>query len=74
VRCGDYKLIEFFEDNRLELYNLRDDISEMTNLAATEPAKRDELHAKLVAWRERVEARIPQPNPNYEADFADRYS
>ena len=64
VRKGDYKLIEFFEDGRLELYNLRDDIGEDRDLAADDPQTRDRLHAQLKAWREKVEAKIPQPNPD----------
>jgi arylsulfatase A-like enzyme len=67
VRAGDYKLIEFFEDGRLELYNLREDIGEERDLAHDEPARAKELHEMLVDWRARVEARIPQPNPDYVA-------
>ena len=44
--------MEFFEDGRLELYNLKDDLGEKTNLAAKMPEKAKELHGKLVAWRE----------------------
>ncbi len=65
LRLGDYKLIEFFEDGRLELYNLRDDISEARNQADELPELTAALHARLVAWREGVEARIPQPNPGW---------
>lgn len=65
VRSGDYKLIEFFEDGRLELYHLRDDISEDRNLADELPDITKRLHQMLVAWRERIEAKIPQPNPDY---------
>ncbi len=67
VRDGDYKLIEFFEDGRLELYNLRDDISERVNLAEREPTKAAELHGLLCAWRASVEAKIPQPNPHHRS-------
>ncbi len=65
LRAGDFKLIEFFEDGRLELYNLREDISEAHNLAEEMPALAAELHSRLVAWREGVEARIPLPNPSW---------
>lgn len=65
IRMGDYKLIEFFEDSRLELYNLREDIGEEHNLAAECPEKAAELHQRLIAWREEVEALIPQPNPDW---------
>lgn len=67
VRIGDYKLIEFFEDGRLELYNLREDIGEAANLVGQEPDIARALYTRLVAWREQVEAKIPQPNPDFEA-------
>ncbi len=65
VRSGDYKLIEFYEDGRLELYNLADDISETRNLAAALPNVTARLHALLRAWRDSMEARIPAPNPEW---------
>jgi arylsulfatase A-like enzyme len=65
VRCGDYKLIEFFEDGRLELYNLRSDLGEQHNLATEEPDRARELKAMLTEWRARVEAKIPERNPDY---------
>jgi arylsulfatase A-like enzyme len=66
VRLGDFKLIEFFEDGRLELYNLREDIGETNNLVNDLPDVARDLHARLTAWREQVEAKIPQPNPEYQ--------
>jgi arylsulfatase A-like enzyme len=65
LRAGDWKLIEFFEDGRLELYNLSEDISEQHNLASAQPELTRELHALLINWREQVAAKIPQPNPDY---------
>jgi arylsulfatase A-like enzyme len=62
ITAGDWKLMEFFEDNRLELYNLKDDLGEQQNLAATMPDKAKELHDKLVAWRKSVNAPMPSPN------------
>jgi len=67
VRSGDFKLIEFFEDGRLELYNLRDDEGERDNLAARMPRKAAELGAMLARWRQSVAAKIPAPNPDYQA-------
>ncbi len=66
IRDGDWKLIEFFEDGRLELYNLREDIGETRNRVTDEPERTAELHSRLTAWRQQVEAKIPQPNPNYQ--------
>ena len=64
IRVGDWKLIEFFEDRRLELYNLRNDLGEQHNLAGTESKKAAELYERLKTWRAAVGARVPSPNPN----------
>ncbi|MFD1094564.1 sulfatase [Salegentibacter chungangensis] len=53
VRSGDYKLIHFFEKDKVELYNLREDISEENNLAEKEPEKTKELMELLEAWKEK---------------------
>jgi arylsulfatase A-like enzyme len=66
IRLGDYKLIEFFENGRLELYNLAADPGETHNLATTETAIAEHLHQRLVAWRAAVEAQLPLPNPAYQ--------
>ncbi len=66
IRSGDWKLIEFFEDNRLELYNLREDVGESNDLASALPEKRDQLLAKLHAWQKTVDAKIPEANPDYK--------
>ena len=66
VRAGDFKLIEYFEDGRLELYNVKDDIGEKNNLAAAMPDKAKELRAMLENWRQSVGAQMPTPNPNYD--------
>lgn len=65
VRMGDYKLIEFFEDGHLELYNLREDVSEKNNLADREPERAKKMQKILAEWREKVEAKIPERNPDY---------
>ena len=65
LRAGDWKLIEFFEDNRIELYNLKDDIGEKQNLAAKQPEKAAELRKRLQDWRASVGAQMPAPNPSY---------
>jgi len=66
MRSGDYKLIEFFEDGRLELYNLKKDPSEEKDLAKDEPERAEKLKQMLAAWREEVVAKIPEPNPDYK--------
>ncbi len=64
VRAGDYKLIEWFEDNSIELYNLKNDISEKHNLAEELPQKTAQLRNMLHNWRKSVRARMPKPNPD----------
>jgi len=66
VRRGDLKLIEFYEDNRAELYNLRDDIGEQKNLAENMPDKAAALRQRLHDWRKAVGAQMPERNPNYD--------
>ena len=63
LRAGDWKLIEFFERNRTELYNLKDDFSEKHNLAAELPEKAAALRQQLHDWRTSVGALMPAANP-----------
>ncbi|MFE5318335.1 sulfatase [Paenibacillus sp. NPDC056579] len=65
IRMGYYKLIEFFEDGRLELYDLRNDISETHDLSSQLSERTQLMQDKLRQWRERVEAKIPQENPDF---------
>jgi arylsulfatase A-like enzyme len=62
IQIGDWKLMEFFEDGHLELYNLHDDIGERNNLAAKMPDKEKELHDKMLAWRAAMKAPMPTPH------------
>ena len=66
VREGDWKLIEWYEDGTLELYNLAEDIGEKNNLAARNSDQVKTLHEKLVAWRKQTGAVMPTPNPNFD--------
>jgi len=66
VRNGDGKLIEFFEDGALELYNLKDDPAEENNLAQTHLEKAMALLKELKAWRVSVNAQMMTPNPAYD--------
>jgi arylsulfatase A len=66
IRAGDFKLIEFYDDQRLELYNLREDIGEQHDLAGQMADKARELHSRLSAWRREVGAQMPTPNPAYD--------
>jgi arylsulfatase A-like enzyme len=59
VRRGDWKLIEFYEDMHVELYNLREDIGETTNLAVHRSELAAELRTSLHGWRTHVDAQMP---------------
>jgi arylsulfatase A-like enzyme len=72
VRQGDWKLIEFYEDSRLELYNLREDPGEKRNLARREARRAARLHGLLRDWRKRSRAAMPKPNPDYDPAKADQ--
>lgn len=71
IRDGDWKLIEFFEDDHLELYNLALDPREEYDLSSSFSDKALELREKLRSWRASVGAAMPRPNPNHDPALAD---
>ena len=66
IRDGDYKLLEYFENGTLQLFNLTKDIGEQEDLAMIEVEKTKELVGKLHRWRKQVGAQMMKPNPNYD--------
>jgi arylsulfatase A-like enzyme len=66
IRRGDWKLIEWFEDDRVELFNLTSDIGEERDLAASQPKRVKKLRDELHAWKSEVRAKSPLPNPNFD--------
>ncbi len=66
IRSGKYKLIEWFETGRTELYDLVADISETTDLSAELQAVHDRLLQMLTEWRAKVDAKIPGLNPRWK--------
>ncbi len=66
IRSGHWKLIEFFESNTVEVYDLNADPGENHDLASKETAQTAELLSKLRAWQKATKAFIPvTPNPSY---------
>jgi len=65
IRSGDYKLIEYFENNTVQLFNLKTDIGEEQDLSESEPEKASELRDMLHQWRADVNAQMIPPNPDY---------
>ena len=70
VRFGEWKLIEYFEEGEIELYNLREDVGEKNNLKNALPEKAEELHRMLISWRQKQGAPVPRElNPEYDRDY-----
>ena len=65
MRLGDFKIIEFFEDQAVELYDLSNDIGEMQDLSTVYPEKCEEMLRLLHRWQVSVEAEGMDPNPGY---------
>jgi arylsulfatase A-like enzyme len=66
IRARNWKLLEYLEDNRVELFNLGDDVAESQDLAQKLPDKAADLRQLLHAWRQTVSAAMPKPNPDYK--------
>ena len=58
IRVGDYKLVERYEDGRVHLFNLKDDIGERTDLARQQPERVERMRAALHAWYSQVDAQF----------------
>ncbi|MCJ8321616.1 MAG: sulfatase [Colwellia sp.] len=65
---GDYKLIRLYEDEQYLLFNLKDDLDEMDNLAKRFPEKLNELKAELVSYLSSIDAAMPTQNTDYVAE------
>jgi arylsulfatase A-like enzyme len=65
VRVGDFKLVENYENGKLELYNLVEDVSESRDLSRKMKGKTQEYYKLLTDWRKSVNANMPVPDPDY---------
>jgi arylsulfatase A-like enzyme len=66
VRAGDYKLLEYYENNTVQLFNLGEDPGEVHDLSQSQPERVAELQAMLRTWRSDVSAQMMPSNPKYE--------
>jgi len=65
IRAGRWKLLHFWEDDHLELYDLESDLGEKHNLAAQMPDRAKQLDERLQQWLTDVDAQMPRPNPSF---------
>ena len=65
IRDGKWKLIKFYDYEKVELYNLIKDPFEKNDLSQKNSQKTRELEEKLVAWQTKMKAKLPRPNPDY---------
>jgi arylsulfatase A-like enzyme len=66
IRAGAFKLLDYFENGTVQLFNLKEDPGEQNDLAKTDPETAHRLHTKLKTWRESVNANQNQPNPEFD--------
>jgi len=66
VRRGPWKLLQYHEDGRTELYQLEDDPGEQNDVASAHPEVASQLQTQLTAWLDEVDAQMPRPNPNFK--------
>lgn len=65
IRSGDWKLINFLEDDSRELYNLKTDIGEENNVINEKPDIAEKLYQHLDNWRKVLKVQMPDKNPDY---------
>lgn len=65
IRYGDYKLLEYFENNTVQLFNLLSDPGEQFDLSHSQPDKVNKLRSMLHQWRKEINAQMPKSNPDY---------
>ena len=66
IRSGDYKLLEYYENNTIQLFNLAEDIGEQNDLSTVEPERANKLRLLLTNWRRNVNAKMMFPNSEYD--------
>lgn len=69
IRLGDYKLLEYYENYRVQLFDLKKDPGELYDLSKKMPAKVNELKKMLDDWRIDIKANMPYPNPDYDPSY-----
>lgn len=74
VRDGNWLLIEFYDEDKTELYDLSKDISEKNDLSRQHPERTASMRTALDRWRQDIGAQCNTPNPDCdEAEFRRLY-
>lgn len=68
IRDGDYKFIYSFETNSVELFNVKRDREEVSDLSLKLPKKKNQLNQKLQNWIGEMDVKLPYPNPFYQPE------
>ena len=68
IRFGDYKLIEYFENNTVQLFNLKKDLGELSDLSKSNPKKVKELRDMLHNWQNSKGLEPMKPNPDFDVN------
>jgi arylsulfatase A len=66
VRDGDWMMVEYYDEEKAELYDLREDVCETHDLAESQSARINDMRAALAAWRREVNAQANTPNPDFD--------
>ena len=66
IRLGNLKLVRFYEDDRVALFDLSKDIGERDDLAQRMPGEAQRLRQRLEQYLSAVDAQLPTPNPHYD--------
>ncbi len=69
IRSGRYKLLEYFENGSVQLFDLENDIGEQNDLSQTERKKTQQLREELNRWRKKVGAQMMKPNPKFNPNL-----
>jgi len=74
IRCGQYKLLEYFENGTVQLFDLEVDLEEQNDLSQRHPEIAGQLLKKLRQWRKKVDAEIMGPNPGFDVNATVEHS
>lgn len=69
IRLGQYKLLDYFENDTVQLFDLENDIGEQNDLSESQPDRARELKERLNRWRKSCGARMMKHNPNFDPEL-----